>query len=292
MPPKGTRLSAGEVGRFRAWIDQKPPWDAGFTFKRATYTAPLKLRRPKLPSALNGQDHPIDRIVDAYFSSHGFSPPPPLGDAAFARRAFLDVIGLPPPPQELEAFAKDTSADKRSRLTRRLLDDRRAYTDHWLSFWNDLLRNDYAGTGYIDGGRKSITAWLYQALNDNVPYDRFVRELHQPHGGVRGVHQGDQMARAGQRQPGARDPVLAKHLASVFRYQYEVCLVPRQFHRPLEARRCLWPRGGDCRWAAGDGAMRQADRPDRRSRSFRGPSWEQSTRNSRRKSDWSGWPSW
>ena len=98
----------------------------------------------------------------------------------FARRAFLDVIGLLPPPGELEAFANDAAPDKRARLARRLLDDRRAYADHWLSFWNDLLRNDYAGTGYIDGGRKPITGWLYQSLIDDKPYDRFVRELISP----------------------------------------------------------------------------------------------------------------
>jgi hypothetical protein len=61
-----------------------------------------------------------------------------------------------------------------------LLTERRAYTEHWLSFWNDLLRNDYAGTGYIDGGRKQITPWLYRSLYDNKPYDQFVRELISP----------------------------------------------------------------------------------------------------------------
>jgi hypothetical protein len=62
----------------------------------------------------------------------------------------------------------------------RLLDDRVAYADHWLTFWNDLLRNDYAGTGYIDGGRKQITDWLYKSLLNNKPYDKFVRELIAP----------------------------------------------------------------------------------------------------------------
>ena len=108
------------------------------------------------------------------------SPPEPLDDAAFARRVFLDVIGLLPPPRELEAFVNDPAPDKRARLVRRLLDDRRAYADHWLTFWNDLLRNDYAGTGYIDGGRKQITGWLYRSLLDNKPYDQFVRELISP----------------------------------------------------------------------------------------------------------------
>ncbi len=180
MPPKDPRLTAAEVARLTAWIDQGAPWDAGFTFKRRGYTATLKLRRPTLPPGRNGLRHPIDRIVDGYFASRGVSPPAPLGDAAFARRAFLDVIGLLPPPRELEAFEKDASPDKRARLTRRLLGDRRAFADHWLSFWNDLLRNDYVGTGYIDGGRKPITGWLYRALTDDIPYDRFVRELISP----------------------------------------------------------------------------------------------------------------
>jgi hypothetical protein len=65
-------------------------------------------------------------------------------------------------------------------LVRRLLGERQAYADHWLTFWNDLLRNDYRGTGYTDGGRKQITGWLYRALLDNKPYDQFVRELISP----------------------------------------------------------------------------------------------------------------
>ena len=49
-----------------------------------------------------------------------------------------------------------------------------------MTFWNDLLRNDYAGTGFIDGGRAQITGWLYDALLKNKPYDVFVRELISP----------------------------------------------------------------------------------------------------------------
>ncbi len=66
--------------------------------------------------------------------------------------------------------------DKVAELLSRDID----YADHWMSFWNDLLRNDYAGTGFIDGGRKQITAWLYRSLEENKPYDRFVRELMDP----------------------------------------------------------------------------------------------------------------
>ncbi|MFO1499146.1 MAG: DUF1553 domain-containing protein, partial [Verrucomicrobiota bacterium] len=58
--------------------------------------------------------------------------------------------------------------------------DRPRYAQHWLTFWNDLLRNDYKGTGYIDEGRKQITDWLYSALANNMPFDRFVAELINP----------------------------------------------------------------------------------------------------------------
>ncbi len=180
MPSKGERLTAKEVALFKAWIDQGLPWQEGFTFKIAAYVAPLKPRRPSLPAARNGHDHPIDRILDAYYEPHRLTPPPALEDAAFVRRLYLDVIGLLPTTEELHAFLQDPAADKRARLIRRVLDDRRAYAEHWLTFWNDLLRNDYQGTGYIDGGRKQITNWLYRALLDNKPYDQFVRELINP----------------------------------------------------------------------------------------------------------------
>jgi hypothetical protein len=180
MPQKGAWLTTDEVNRLKAWIDQGVPWEKGFTFKSSGYVAPLKLSRPQLPPARDGRTHPVDRLVDAYFTARGITAPEPLGDAAFARRLFLDVIGLLPPPGELEAFVIDPATDKRVRLCRRVLDDRRAYADHWLTFWNDLLRNDYIGTGYIDGGRKQISGWLYRSLIENKPYDRFVRELISP----------------------------------------------------------------------------------------------------------------
>jgi hypothetical protein len=180
MPAKGEPLSAREIELLKAWIDQGVAWEDGFSFKVAAYTAPLKPRRPTLPPAREGREHPIDRILDAYFTAHKVTPPEPLDDASFARRVYLDLIGLLPAPSELDTFLNDKAADRRAQLVRRLLDDKRAYTEHWLTFWNDLLRNDYAGTGYIDGGRKQITGWLYASLLDNKPYDQFVRELISP----------------------------------------------------------------------------------------------------------------
>lgn len=180
MPPKSEPLSAKEVAALKAWVDDGLAWEPGFSFKPPSYVAPLKPRRPTLPPARNGRDHPIDRIIDVYFAANTVTPPAPLDDAAFARRLYLDVVGLLPAPSELDAFLADADPQKRAMLIRSLLAENRTYAEHWLTFWNDLLRNDYAGTGFIDGGRKQITPWLYQSLLDNKPYDKFVRELVAP----------------------------------------------------------------------------------------------------------------
>jgi hypothetical protein len=180
MPAKGEPLTAKQIALLKAWIDQGFVWEEGFSFRAGTYVVPLKPRRPTLPPARDGRDHPIDRILDAYFAKNKVTWPAPLDDIAFVRRVYLDVIGLLPTPEEAIAFEKDIATDKRQRLVRKLLDEKRSYADHWLTFWNDLLRNDYAGTGYIDGGRTQITGWLYASLLDNKPYDQFVGELISP----------------------------------------------------------------------------------------------------------------
>jgi hypothetical protein len=179
MPNKGDPLTADQIATLKNWIDAGLPWEEGFTFKRPAYVPPLKSRRV-VPPAIAGIEHPIDWIVDAYFKEHGGQWPPALDDAAFVRRTYLDIVGLLPTPAELDAFIADASTDKREKLIDRLLAEKTTYAEHWLTFWNDMLRNDYAGTGYIDGGRKQITAWLYRSLLDNKPYDQFVRELIAP----------------------------------------------------------------------------------------------------------------
>lgn len=181
MPPKGERLTEKEVQLLRDWIDENLPWTEGFSFKAQVYQAPLHPRRPEIPPMrADGPVHPLDRLVNAYAQRQGQTLPALADDATFLRRVYQDLVGQLPASDERAAFLADASKDKRQRLARYLLDDRQAYADHWLSFWNDLLRNDYAGTGYIDGGRRQITPWLYQALVDNKPYDQFTRELIHP----------------------------------------------------------------------------------------------------------------
>ena len=180
MPPKGKPLTAQEIDSIKTWIDGGMKWEDGFSFRRNAYVPALRPRQPVIPPAVAGRDHPIDRIVDAYLANNKIPLLEAADDIAFVRRIFLDVIGQLPAPSETEAFLKDGDPKKKEKLARSLLADKRAYADHWLSFWNDLLRNDYAGTGFIDGGRKQISAWLYSSLVDNKPYDVFARELIAP----------------------------------------------------------------------------------------------------------------
>ncbi|MEO6742058.1 MAG: DUF1549 domain-containing protein, partial [Chthoniobacteraceae bacterium] len=101
-------------------------------------------------------------------------------DAAFARRVHLDLIGLLPEPDALAKFLADTAPDKRARLVRSLLTRETDYAEHWLTFWNDLLRNDYSRVGFGPGTGAPITKWLYDALLNNKRYDAMARELIAP----------------------------------------------------------------------------------------------------------------
>ena len=81
---------------------------------------------------------------------------------------------------------------KRSERVRQLLDRGDDYATNWLTFWNDALRNDYTGTGYITGGRSDISGWLYNALKNNKPYNEFVTQLISPDKESKGFIEGIQ----------------------------------------------------------------------------------------------------
>ena len=181
MPPADRpRLSEKEQQILTRWIETGVEWEPGFSFAPVAWEPPLKPRLPDLPPAFAGREHPVDRILDKSLADRGLSTPAPVTDAEFLRRVSLDLVGLLPTPEQLDQFLADSTPDKRSRLIRTLLDDRIAYADHWLTFFNDLLRNDYSGTGFITGGRQQISGWLYDALLQNKPFDQFARELIAP----------------------------------------------------------------------------------------------------------------
>ncbi len=186
MPRKGSRLTADQIGILRAWIDQGAVWDPAVTLAR---TPPRNLAR-RVPPPPKAARPGIDAYLAPYFAQHGLSTATAADDRTFIRRVSLDAIGVLQAPEEIRAFEADTRPDKHAALVSRLLSDDRRYAEHWLSFWNDLLRNDYRGTGYIDGGRRQITAWLYAALANNLPYDRFVADLVNPVPGTEGFTSG------------------------------------------------------------------------------------------------------
>lgn len=166
MPPAGEPLTPAQIAAFERWIAEGATWPEMRAASASKWTAPLAPRRPAIPASAKA--NAIDRFLDGQF-------PPVVSDARFARRAYYDIWGLPPTAEQIEALEKSKD---RARLVDELLAHDKNYAAHWISFWNDVLRNDI-GVVY-HGDRKSITAWLQRALETNMPYDEMTRQLLNP----------------------------------------------------------------------------------------------------------------
>ncbi|MEX2592542.1 MAG: PSD1 and planctomycete cytochrome C domain-containing protein [Anditalea sp.] len=180
MPSKGKKLSGEEIALITFWIEKGAPWPDGAENQSVFRVAELAPRKPDLPSQSVGLTKPVDLLVNDYFKVNNIEWSASVDDRTYLRRIYLDIIGLVPTPEELDSFSKDKRSDKREIWVRQLLDRDDDYAMHWLTFWNDALRNDYTGTGYITGGRSNITDWLYKSLKSNKPYNQFVQELLDP----------------------------------------------------------------------------------------------------------------
>lgn len=180
MPPKGKSLKPQEIELLKLWINKGAHWAEGEL--KIFREAELALEKPKIPVIETEMNltNPIDQFVHVYFQQKGIDWPEIANDRQFIRRAYLDIIGLLPTPEQVAQFLNSPAPHKRAKLIDELLAQEEDYTLHWLSFWNDLLRNDYSGTGFITGGRKQISNWLYQSLLANKPYDQLVKELVNP----------------------------------------------------------------------------------------------------------------
>ena len=190
MPTKGKRLSKEDIAMLEYWIQQGAPWPSG-PEKSLYRVAALEPRMPALPKATAGLNQPIDLFVNEYFKKNKISWQKSVDDKTYIRRVYLDVTGLIPSPETISTFVADPRSNKREILVDKLLANNEGYAQHWLTFWNDALRNDYSGTGYITNGRFGITKWLYGSLKNNKPYDTFVKELISPtkesEGFIRGI---------------------------------------------------------------------------------------------------------
>ncbi|HEU0140850.1 MAG TPA: DUF1549 domain-containing protein [Bryobacteraceae bacterium] len=175
MPLAGKPLSAAEIDVIRRWIDAGAPGPGAI--EEPSWTPVLSPRRPDVPENTSFRN-PIDRFMAAYFQKAGVAFPEAVSGEVFLRRVYLDLWGLLPTPQQRLEFLNNTGPDSRERLIEKLLAAEEPYSGHWISFWNDLLHND-EGVSYV-GDRKSITPWLVDALQKNLPYDRFARALLNP----------------------------------------------------------------------------------------------------------------
>lgn len=128
--------------------------------------------------AAAGSKTSIDACVRAKYSEGKIAAAKPCTDYEFLRRAYLDVIGDIPRPEEVKAFLGSSDSAKRAKLIDTLLADER-YANHWTAMWSDLLRDSEGQrkfTGYrVQEGR--FREWVRDALKTNKPYDQFVKEL-------------------------------------------------------------------------------------------------------------------
>lgn len=132
---------------------------------------------PFTGGAVTPSSHPIDALVFAQLARLGLEPAYVCSDAVFVRRAFLDVIGTLPTAAETTQFLRDTAPDKRSALIDRLL-AREEFADYWAMKWSDLLRiKAEFPVNLWPNAAQVYHRWVRTALRDNLPYDRFAREL-------------------------------------------------------------------------------------------------------------------
>lgn len=134
------------------------------------------LKRPEIPAG--GRSHPIDAFVDAGLAKAGLRANPVASKTVLIRRAYYDLTGLPPSPQEVEAFLKDTAPDAWERVIDRLLASPH-YGEKWGRHWLDLVRFAESNSYERDGAKPH--AWRYRdyvirAFNEDKPYDRFIQE--------------------------------------------------------------------------------------------------------------------
>jgi hypothetical protein len=182
MPP-GKRLPDAVVNDFATWVKNGAAWprgDAGVgaaTAQRSWAFKPIPRGEP--PPNLDGwSDHPLDRFLRAKQRPRGLWPMGPADRRTLIRRVTFDLLGLPPTPQEVEAFLADRSPDAWARLVDRLLASPH-YGERWGRHWLDTVR--YADTGGFEADHLYPNAWRYRdyvirSFNADKPFDRFLQE--------------------------------------------------------------------------------------------------------------------
>ncbi len=201
--PKGGRLRPDEIDVLVEWVKAGAVWPAATTATAATRTVAAPTRRyvitptqrafwsfqpiqkPNVPVVTHGSwpKTEIDRFVLARLEKEGLAPVGQADKLTLIRRASLDLTGLPPSTEEIDAFLADTSADAFAKVVDRLLASPR-YGESWGRMWLDVARfgeDDYRsldpmGRGYNPYPNAYLYRdWVIKAFNDDMPYDQFVR---------------------------------------------------------------------------------------------------------------------
>jgi hypothetical protein len=195
--PMGEELSEYQIALLKQWIDKGAIWEDGetagqgdkenvyaslkpITAEQRNYWAFRSPSRPQVPKVKNPSwvRTPIDAFVLAKLEEKGLRPSPRAGKRTLIRRVTFDLTGLPPTPEEINAFVTDKSADAYGKVVKRLLESPR-YGERWAQHWLDVVRFGETNGFELDAEREQ--AWRYRdyvvkSLNDDKPYDRFIAE--------------------------------------------------------------------------------------------------------------------
>ena len=178
--PMGGKLDAADIETIKRWIDQGAEWPetVGIQVTEAkkhwAFVAPV---RPDLPAVKNAARpvNPVDRFVLARLEKESLQPSPEADRATLLRRVSLDLLGLPPTPEEVDAFLKDPSPNAYEKQVDRLLQSPH-YGERWGRVWLDAAR--YADSdGYEKDKQRWVwfyRDWVINALNRDLPYDQFI----------------------------------------------------------------------------------------------------------------------
>lgn len=172
MPPEGKPLTKSEIETIELWIQQGAPWAEHWSFR--------KLEQPTVPQPNDRAwiQTPIDAFIRARLETAELQPAERADKVTLIRRAYYDLIGLPPTQEQIDAFLADRSSNAFEKVIDELLESKH-YGEKWARHWLDLVR--YAETnGYERDSRKDLI-WKYRdylirAFNEDKPFDRFVLE--------------------------------------------------------------------------------------------------------------------
>ena len=178
----GRRLFRSNSGELLgdAWSDPKNPVIKAFAGERLDLWSLKRPQRPDLPTVKQGEwcRNPVDHFVLGKLEAAGITPSAEADRRVLIRRLYFDLLGLPPTPEEVQAFVKDTSATAYEELIEQLLANPH-YGERWGRHWLDVVR--YADTNGCERDEFRPTAfhfrdYVIRSLNADKPYDAFIRE--------------------------------------------------------------------------------------------------------------------